>query len=106
LAINELSEEGQHVSVAHYDMRFVKPLDERLLQEVGQRFSRVITIEDGCIAGGFGSAVMEWMTDHGYRLDIHRLGLPDQFIEHGTVGELRHLTGLDVENIKKTILSV
>lgn len=105
-AINELSEEGQHVSVAHYDMRFVKPLDERLLQEVGQRFSRVITIEDGCIAGGFGSAVMEWMTDHGYRLDIHRLGLPDQFIEHGTVGELRHLTGLDVENIKKTILSV
>jgi 1-deoxy-D-xylulose-5-phosphate synthase len=106
LAINELSEEGQHVSVAHYDMRFVKPLDERLLQEVGQRFSRVITIEDGCIAGGFGSAVMEWMTDHGFRLDIHRLGLPDQFIEHGTVGELRHLTGLDVENIKKTILSV
>ena len=105
-AINELTEEGQNVSVAHYDMRFVKPLDEQLLQEVGQRFRRVITIEDGCIAGGFGSAVMEWMTDHGYHLDIHRLGLPDQFIEHGTVGELHHLTGLDVENIKKTILSV
>ena len=87
-------------------MRFIKPLDEQLLQEVSLRFHRVITIEDGCIAGGFGSAVVEWMADHGYHLDIHRLGLPDQFIEHGTVGELRHLTGLDVENIKKTILSV
>ncbi len=105
-AITELADEGQHVSVAHYDMRFIKPLDEQLLQEVSQRFHHVITIEDGCIAGGFGSAVVEWMADHGYHLDIHRLGLPDQFIEHGTVGELRHLTGLDVENIKKTILSV
>ena len=105
-AITELADEGQRVSVAHYDMRFIKPLDEQLLQEVSQRFHRVITIEDGCIAGGFGSAVVEWMADHGYHLDIHRLGLPDQFIEHGTVGELRHLTGLDVENIKKTILSV
>ena len=105
-AINELTEEGQSVSVAHYDMRFIKPLDEQLLQEVGQRFRRIITIEDGCIAGGFGSAVLEWMADHGYHPEIHRLGLPDEFIEHGTVGELRHLTGLDVENIKKTILSV
>lgn len=105
-AITELADEGQHVSVAHYDMRFIKPLDEQLLQEVSQRFHHVITIEDGCIAGGFGSAVVEWMADHGYHLDIHRLGLPDQFIEHGTVEELRHLTGLDVENIKKTILSV
>ncbi len=105
-AITELADEGQHVSVAHYDMRFIKPLDEQLLQEVSQRFHHVITIEDGCIAGGFGSAVVEWMVDHGYHLDIHRLGLPDQFIEHGTVEELRHLTGLDVENIKKTILSV
>ena len=105
-AINELTEEGQSVSVAHYDMRFIKPLDEQLLQEVGQRFLRIITIEDGCIAGGFGSAVLEWMANHGYHPEIHRLGLPDEFIEHGTVGELRHLTGLDVENIKKTILSV
>lgn len=105
-AITELADEDQRVSVAHYDMRFIKPLDEQLLQEVSQRFHHVITIEDGCIAGGFGSAVVEWMADHGYHLDIHRLGLPDQFIEHGTVGELRHLTGLDVENIKKTILSV
>ena len=105
-AINELTEEGQSVSVAHYDMRFIKPLDEQLLQEVGQRFLRIITIEDGCIAGGFGSAVLEWMANHGYHPEIHRLGLPDEFIEHGTVGELRHLTGLDVENNKKTILSV
>ena len=105
-AIDELEAEGAKVSVAHYDMRFVKPLDEQLLDEVATRFHRIVTIEDGCIMGGFGSAVTEWMADHDKKPTIRRLGLPDTFVEHGTVGELQQITGIDVENIKKTILSL
>ena len=105
-AIESINEERQDVSVAHYDMRFAKPLDEQLLEEIATRFTRIITIEDGCVTGGFGSAVTEWMTDHGYHPVIRRLGLPDQFIEHGTVSELQQLTGLDPETIKQTILSL
>ena len=103
-AIDQLEKEGENVSVAHYDMRFIKPLDEQILQEVGKKFDRVITIEDGCIAGGFGSAVLEWMNDHGYNPKLQRMGLPDEFVEHGTVAQLQQLTGIDIENIKKTIL--
>ena len=91
-------------SIAHYDMRFLKPLDENLLHEVGRKFKRVITIEDGVRNGGMGSAVMEWMSDHGYQLQITRMGLPDKFVEHGTVKELRQIVGLDNETIKKEIL--
>ena len=105
-AIESINEERQDVSVAHYDMRFAKPLDEQLLEEIATRFTRIITIEDGCVTGGFGSAVTEWMTDHGYHPVIRRLGLPDHFIEHGTVSELQQLTGLDPETIKQTILSL
>jgi 1-deoxy-D-xylulose-5-phosphate synthase len=90
-------------SVAHYDMRFLKPLDEAILHEVGRKFKRVITIEDGVRNGGMGSAVMEWMSDHGYQPQITRMGLPDQFVEHGTIGELRQIVGLDNETIKKEI---
>ena len=91
-------------SVAHYDMRFLKPLDEDILHEVGRRFSRIVTIEDGVRNGGLGSAVLEWMNDHGYTPQVTRLGLPDQFVEHGTVQELRHIVGLDEESIRKAIL--
>jgi 1-deoxy-D-xylulose-5-phosphate synthase len=90
-------------SVAHYDMRFLKPLDEKILHEVGQKFRRIVTIEDGVRNGGLGSAVTEWMADHGYQLQITRLGLPDQFVEHGEVDELREIVGLDKESIRKAI---
>ena len=91
-------------SVAHYDMRFLKPLDEGILHEVGRKFKRVVTIENGVRNGGLGSAVMEWLGDHGYTMQVTRLGLPtDHFVEHGKVAELQHLVGLDVESIKKAI---
>ena len=105
-ALDELAAEGSNVSVAHYDMRFAKPLDEQILDEVSQRFQRIVTIEDGCLAGGFGSAVMEWLSDHDRHPLVRRLGLPDQFVEHGSVGQLQQLTGLDVTSIKHTILSL
>lgn len=89
--------------VAHYDLRFLKPLDDHLLDEVGSRFKHVITLEDGVRNGGMGSAVLEWMSDHGYHPDVVRLGLPDCFVEHGTVAQLREKWGLDVPSIKKTI---
>ena len=94
---------GGAPSVAHYDMRFLKPLDEDILHEVGQRFQRIVTIEDGVRNGGLGSAVMEWMGDHGYAPHITRMGLPDNFVEHGTIEELRQIVGLDPENIKRVI---
>lgn len=89
--------------VAHYDLRFLKPLDDHLLDEVGSRFKHVITVEDGVRNGGMGSAVLEWMSDHSYHPDVVRLGLPDCFVEHGTVAQLREKWGLDVPSIKKTI---
>ena len=89
--------------VAHYDLRFVKPLDENLLQDIGRKFNKIITIEDGVRTGGMGSAVMEWMADHGFRPQIVRMGLPDAFIEHGSVAELRQLVGLDADSIRKEI---
>ncbi len=92
------------LSVAHYDMRFLKPLDEQLLHEVGRRFRRIVTVEDGVRSGGLGSAVLEWMSDHGYQPRITRLGLPDHFVEHGTVSELRQLVGLDNESIRRSIV--
>ena len=92
-------------SVAHYDMRFVKPLDDMLLSEVATRFSRIVTIEDGIRAGGFGSAVLEWMDDNGYTPQIKRLGLPDNFVEHGSVAQLREIVGLDDKSIEAAITS-
>ena len=91
-------------SVAHYDMRFLKPLDETILDEVGRKFSRIVTVENGVRDGGLGSAVVEWMNDHGYHPEVVRLGLPtDQFVEHGTVAELQQLVGLDKESISRAI---
>ena len=89
--------------VAHYDLRFVKPLDENLLQDIGSKFNKIITIEDGVRNGGMGSAVMEWMADHGFRPQIVRMGLPDAFVEHGSVAQLRKLVGLDADSIRKEI---
>ena len=94
-------------SVAHYDLRFLKPLDDALLDEVGRRFQKVITIEDGVRNGGMGSAVLEWMDDHNYHPKVVRMGLPDdRFIVHGTVPELQRLCGIDTESIKDTILEL
>lgn len=99
-----ISEIGGARSVAHYDMRFLKPLDEHILEEVGRKFSRIITIEDGVIQGGLGSAVLEWMNDHGYYPAVTRLGIPDRFIEHGSVEQLHAIVGIDKESIKKDIM--
>lgn len=96
---------GKTVSIAHYDMRFLKPLDEELLHDVGRRFSRIITVEDGVIRGGLGSAVLEFMADHHYYPCLKRLGLPDTFVEHGTVDELRHIVGLDKETLVAVFLT-
>lgn len=94
---------GSGISVAHYDMRFVKPLDENLLKEVAAKFKHVITVEDGVREGGFGSAVIEWMEDNGQHPDIVRLGLPDHFVEHGTVAQLQSIVGIDAEGIRRAI---
>lgn len=91
-------------SVAHYDMRFLKPIDEDILHEVGKKFKRIITVEDGVITGGLGSAVLEFMADNNYHPEITRLGIPDQFVEHGKVSELYKIIGLDAESIAKEIL--
>lgn len=93
-------------SIAHYDMRFLKPLDETILQEVAERFSRIITIEDGVRDGGLGTAVTEWMSDHEHTPHITRMGMPDHFVEQGTVEQLRALCGIDIEGIKKQLTSV
>lgn len=97
--------EGRDLSVAHYDMRFLKPLDEDMLQDIGQRFPHIVTLEDGVRQGGLGTAVMEYMNDHGYTPRITRLGMPDTFIEHGTVGQLQHIVGIDEEAIIASLLA-
>ena len=84
----EVIKELDTYSIAHYDMRFVKPLDESLLHEVFTKHDKVITVEDGCIQGGFGSAIIEFMADHNYQVQVKRLGVPDKYIEHGTQAEL------------------
>lgn len=100
------AEENSDLSIAHYDLRFLKPLDKGLLHEVGRKFSRIITIEDGVRKGGMGSAVLEFMADHDYTPHIQRIGVPDAFIEHGTIQELHHLCGMDEEGIYNVILPV
>lgn len=100
-AIDQVEQEG--ISVAHYDMIYLKPLDEALLHEVGRKFKCVITIENGVIAGGLGSAVLEFMADHGYTPFVKRIGVPDQFIEHGSIPELYKLCGMDADSIAEII---
>ena len=91
-------------NVGHYDMRFIKPLDESLLEEIGGQYGKIVTVEDGVRSGGFGSAVLEWMSDHGFSPKITRIGLPDTFVEHGTVEQLRHITGMDADAIAAAII--
>ena len=98
-----IAELGNDARVAHYDMRFLKPLDESILDEVGRNFKHIITVENGVRNGGLGSAVIEWMSDHGYQPRIKRLGIPDKFIEHGKVSELQAIVGIDEASIKKVI---
>ncbi len=95
--------EEQGIAVAHYDMRFAKPIDEALLHEVFSKYKKVITLEDGCIIGGMGSAVIEFMADHAYTAQVKRLGIPDKFIEHGEQAELWNECGFSVEGICATV---
>lgn len=94
---------GKKLSVAHYDMRFLKPIDTEILKEVCERFDYVITVEDGVLNGGFGSAVTEYVNDNGYSTRVHRMGIPDEFVEHGSIRELRKLIHLDADAICKAI---
>jgi 1-deoxy-D-xylulose-5-phosphate synthase len=102
-ACESLEKEG--LNPAHYDMRFVKPLDEKLLHEIFTNFKKVITVEDGCLMGGFGSAVLEWMVDQGYQAQVKRLGIPDGIIEHGEQLELHRDCGFDPEGIANAVKS-
>ena len=103
-ACASLVKEG--LNPAHYDMRFVKPLDSDLLHEVFSKFKKIVTVEDGCLMGGFGSAVLEWMMDHGYQAQVKRLGIPDDIIEHGEQIELHRECGFDPDGIAATVRSL
>ena len=96
----------QNIFVAHYDMRFVKPLDEKMLHQIFRKFKKVITVEDGCIQGGFGSAILEFMADHNYFAEIRRLGIPDDVIEHGEQIELQRESGFDPDGIEKAVIGM
>lgn len=99
------AEEQQGYSIAHYDLRFLKPLDEALLQDVGRRFTKIVTVEDGAITGGMGSAVLEFMNQHGYHPSVERIGIPDQFIEHGAVNQLYEICRMDEKHLYETFIS-
>jgi 1-deoxy-D-xylulose-5-phosphate synthase len=103
-ACKELDDQG--INVAHYDMRFLKPIDEELLAIVFSKFKKIITVEDGTIVGGLGSAVLEFMADHHYIAQVKRLGIPDKFIEQGTIPELHAECGYDVAGIVKTVKKI
>jgi len=100
-AISMVKEEG--ISVQHYDMRFLKPIDEEILQYVGEHYTHIITLEDGALKGGLASAVMEFMSEHCFPAHVHGIGLPDEFIEHGTPAELYRMVGMDAESIAEKI---
>lgn len=100
-AIRDLKQEG--ISPAHYDMRFVKPLDEEMLHEVFGKYNKVITVEDGTIIGGFGSAILEFMNEHGYKADVRILGIPDRLVEHGAPKQLYDEIGIDANGISNAI---
>ena len=105
-AIRRVEQQRTDLSIAHYDMRFLKPIDTQILNQVGRNFSKIITLENGCIIGGLGSAVIEYMTENGFSPRIKRLGLPDAFVEHGSVPELLHMLGIDTEGIVKHITEI
>jgi 1-deoxy-D-xylulose-5-phosphate synthase len=98
--------EKQGINIGHYDLRFVKPLDAELLHEIFSKYKKIITVEDGCIQGGFGSAILEFMADHHYSVEVRRLGIPDKIIEHGEQLELHQESGFDVQGIEKAVLAM
>ena len=108
IAIAELRSLNDHpdapLHIAQYDMRFLKPLDKDLLHEVGRNFKKVVTVEDGVIAGGLGSAVLEFFSDNGYEVEVKRIGIPDKFVMHGTVAELRQICGMDAQSISEVLV--
>ena len=93
-------------SIAHYDLRFLKPLDEEMLDEIGKNYTSIVTIEDGVLKGGMGSAILEYMADHGYTPKIRRIGIPDCFVQHGTPNELYKICGMDATSIENVLLSL
>ena len=103
-AIRDLRNEG--INPGHYDMRFAKPLDEALLHEACQQYEKLITVEDGTVKGGFGSAILEFMAEHGYKNEVRILGIPDRLVEHGTPKELQHECGYDAAGIRETVLEM
>lgn len=108
IAIAELRSLNDHpdapLHIAQYDMRFLKPLDKDLLHEVGRNFKKVVTVEDGVISGGLGSAVLEFFSDNGYEVEVKRIGIPDKFVMHGTVAELRQICGMDAQSILEVLV--
>ena len=92
--------------MAHYDLRFLKPIDEEMLHEVGRNFKKVLTIEDGILKGGMGSAVLEFLSDNDYYPIVKRLGIPDHFIQHGPVQDLRAICGYDCKGIYQTLMQL
>jgi len=103
-AIRDLKNEG--LNLGHYDMRFAKPLDEELLHEVLSKYPKIITVEDGTVKGGFGSAVLEFANEQGYKNEVKILGIPDKIIEHGSLKELHRECGYDAQAIKQTVLEM
>lgn len=102
----ERAENEKAISIAHYDLRFVKPLDYEMLDSIGRRFKKILTIEEGVLAGGAGSAIMEFMSENGYNPSIKRIGIKDGFVQHGTVDELYKICGLDEESIYNSIIKL
>lgn len=100
-AVRELRTQG--IDPAHYDLRFVKPIDEDLLHEVFSNYNKIVTVEDGTVVGGFGSAVLEFMNKHGYRADVKILGIPDRLVEHGTLKELHRECAYDAQGIADAV---
>ena len=102
--ISEIESEISLKVISHFNMRFVKPLDQGLLHDIFQEFDAIITIEDGTIKGGFGSAILEFSNSNNFQnKNIKLIGVPDHFIEHGTILELHHIAGIDKESIKNEI---
>jgi 1-deoxy-D-xylulose-5-phosphate synthase len=103
-ATESLTKEG--INIGHFDMRFVKPIDEELLHHICENYEKIVTVEDGCLPGGFGTSVLEFIADNNYRCNVKRLGIPDRIVEHGSQLELHKECGFDPEGIKKAVLEV
>jgi len=99
-------EKSKQAKIAHYDMKFVKPLDRKILNKIFRKFSKIITVEDGVKNGGFGSAILEYASKHDYKGDVEVLGIPDEFIEQGSVDELQEIAKINVQGIQQTLESM